>query len=392
MADLFPRREAGPRQGVLASQQLRKLANEEAISAKKPIEERQYQPASLDLRLGSTAYRLLSSFLPEPSQTVDTRLRSRKFYEENLVQYEVNLENGGVLEKGRVYLVPLLEEIKLKGKKFESISGKCNPKSTTGRLDIFTRVITDSNATFDEIQAGYCGPLYLEIAPLSFSVKVTTGSSLNQLRLFKGDPSVNDEELISLHDKFSLLYHEKETPLLRDELHIDEGLFLRIDLHEGDRGIVGYRAKKISEVIDLTKIEHYEAQDFWEPLYRHQNDTLKLEPEEFYVLASKDRIRVPPDYAAEMVAYEAGCGELRTHYAGFFDPGFGYGDGNILGTKVVLEVRPHDVPFLIYHGQILFKVLFERMDQRPDEVYGAGVGSSYQSQGLTLSKHFKPPS
>jgi len=395
MTKLEPKQIAsGSAGGVLARQQLRVLVQNGIISApaKVPIEEWQYQPASLDLRLGTTAFRMLSSFLPEPSQTVASRLTRRKFYEENLVQYEVNLENGGVLEKGRVYLVPLLEEIKLKGKKFESISGKCNPKSTTGRLDIFTRVITDSNATFDEIQAGYCGPLYLEIAPLSFSVKVTTGSSLNQLRLFKGDPSVNDEELISLHDKFSLLYHEKETPLLRDELHIDEGLFLRIDLHEGDRGIVGYRAKKISEVIDLTKIEHYEAQDFWEPLYRHQNDTLKLEPEEFYVLASKDRIRVPPDYAAEMVAYEAGCGELRTHYAGFFDPGFGYGDGNILGTKVVLEVRPHDVPFLIYHGQILFKVLFERMDQRPDEVYGAGVGSSYQSQGLTLSKHFKPPS
>ena len=390
MPDLFPRREAGPRQGVLASQQLRKLANEEAISAKKPIEERQYQPASLDLRLGSTAYRLLSSFLPEPSQTVDSRLRSRKFYEENLVQYEVNLEDGGVLEKGRVYLIPLLEELKLKGPKFKSISGKCNPKSTTGRLDILTRLITDSNAIFDEIEAGYCGPLYLEVAPLSFSIKVKTGMSLNQMRLFSGEPSVDDSELLDLHTRLPLLYHEKETAVLREDLRLNNGLFLRIDLQCGDTGIVGYRAKKISEVLDLEKIDYYDCMDFWEPLYRHRDDTLKLEPEEFYILASKDRIRVPPDYAAEMVAYEAGCGELRTHYAGFFDPGFGYGAGEILGTKIVLEVRPHDVPFMIHHGQTLFKVLFERMHEIPEKVYGQVAGSSYQFQGLTLSKQFKP--
>ena len=391
MPELFPRREASSRQqGVLASQQLRSLVKEGVISAEKPIEEHQYQPASLDLRLGRTAYRLLSSFLPEPSQTVDSRLRSRKFYEENLVQYEVNLEDGGVLEKGRVYLIPLLEELKFKGPKFKALSGKCNPKSTTGRLDILTRLITDSNAIFDEIQSGYSGPLYLEVAPLSFSVKVKTGMSLNQLRLFSGDQSVDDEELLNLHTRLPLLYHEKETTVSLKDLHLSNGLFLRIDLQGGDTGIVGYRAKKISEVLDLEKIDYYDCIDFWEPLNRHRDDTLKLEPEEFYILASKDRIRVPPDYAAEMVAYEAGCGELRTHYAGFFDPGFGYGTGEILGTKIVLEVRPHDVPFMIHHGQTLFKVLFERMREIPEKVYGQGVGSSYQFQGLTLSKHFKP--
>ena len=385
------KRERQPRQrGVLASQQLRRLVRDGAIAAKSPVEERQYQPASLDLRLGDTAYRMLSSFLPDPSQTIATRLTRMKFYEENLVLYEIDSRNGGVLEKGHVYLIPLLERITLKGQKYKALYGKCNPKSTTGRLDIFTRVITDSNSTFDEIQRGYSGLLYLEVVPLSFSVRVSAGICLNQLRLLEGDSSVDDEELLQLHEKNTLLYLEKETPVPKKELRIDKGIFLRIDLQGGDNGVVGFRARKISAIVDLSKLDYYDPIDFWEPIYRHRDNTLKLEPGEFYVLASKDRIRIPSEYAAEMVAYEGGCGELRTHYAGFFDPGFGYGKGDILGTKIVLEVRPHEVPFMIYHGQILFKIVLERMQERPEKVYGEGIGSSYQFQGLTLSKQFKP--
>jgi len=211
---------------------------------------------------------------------------------------------------------------------------------------------------------------------------------LNQLRLFSGSPSVSDAEIRRRHNTDRLLYREV-TPLPDREVRLDDGLFLRINL-TGEKKIVGFRAKKNSQVLDLSRIGHYDPADFWEPLPRHPNNTLLLEPEEFYILLSKERIRVPPAYAAEMVAYEAAIGELRTHYAGFFDPGFGYGAGDLHGTPIVLEVRPHDVPFLIHDGQTFFKVLFERMQERPEKVYGEGIGSSYQFQGLTLSKQFKP--
>jgi dCTP deaminase len=378
--------------GILPYQRLKQLIADRVITADMPIEDRQVQPASLDLRLGTKAYRLLSSFLPERSE-IKQRLDVLDFYQSDLVMYEMDLTGGAILEKGHVYLVPLLESLRLP----KSLRARTNPKSTTGRLDVFTRVITDLNIGFDEIRAGYAGPLYLEIVPRSFTIRVKTGMSLNQLRLVRGSATVPDPRLRALHMSDALLYHHRdsaqaETPVSSQELRTDQGLFLRIDLHgsEQDRDtIIGYRAKKNSQVIDLSKINYYAALDFWEPIRRHRNDSLLLEPEEFYILASKERIRVPAGHAAEMVAYEAACGELRTHYAGFFDPGFGYGRGELKGTPVVLEVRPHDVPFLIHDGQTFFKVVYEKMMEPPTHVYGAGLGSSYQQQGLTLSKQFK---
>ena len=290
-----------------------------------------------------------------------------------------------------MYLVPLLEQLSLP----RTIRARSNPKSTTGRLDVFTRVVTDLTAGFDEIRAGYHGQLFLEVVPRSFAIKVRTGQSLNQIRFVSGESTVPDQALQRLHQKTPLLYHNNTSRKIvgSQDFRADRGLFLRIDLkgedHKNSR-VIGYRAKKNSHVIDLQKIGHYAAADFWEPLYRHRHDSLLLEPEEFYILASKERIRVPAGYAAEMVAYEAACGELRTHYAGFFDPGFGYGTtGNITGTQVVLEVRPHDVPFLIHDGQTFFKVLYDKMTEIPTQLYGSTLGSSYQQQTLTLSKHFK---
>ncbi|MBI4401014.1 MAG: 2'-deoxycytidine 5'-triphosphate deaminase [Nitrospirae bacterium] len=375
--------------GILPYQRLTQLLADRVIRAEAPIEDRQIQPASLDLRLGTKAYRLLSSFLPERSE-IRSKLDVLDFYQSDLVMYEMDLTGGAILEKGHVYLVPLLESLRLP----KSLRARTNPKSTTGRLDVFTRVITDLNVGFDEIRAGYSGPLYLEIVPRSFAIKVKTGQSLNQLRLIRGSATVSDAGIRSLHRTSPLLYHNvaEERPVPQRELRTDRGLFLRIDLQGSDKGhgtVVGYRAKKNSHVIDLSKVGHYAALDFWEPIRRHRDDSLLLEPEEFYILASKERIRVPPGYAAEMVAYEAACGELRTHYAGFFDPGFGYGRGELLGTQVVLEVRPHDVPFLIHDGQTFFKVVYEKMLAIPTQVYGVALGSSYQRQGLTLSKHFK---
>jgi dCTP deaminase len=379
-----------PASGILPYQQLKRLIASGAICAETPIEERQIQPASLDLRLGTKAYRLLSSFLPERSD-IRSRLDVLDFYQSDLVMYEMDLSGGAILEKGHVYLVPLLESLRLP----PALRARANPKSTTGRLDVFTRVITDLNAGFDDIRAGYHGPLYLEVVPRSFAIKVRTGQSLNQIRLVKGPATVLDGALHKLHGHTPLLYHNAKgaKPVVPRELRVDRGLFLRIDLQGSDatgETVVGYRAKKNSHVIDLAKTGHYAAADFWEPIRRHRNDSLLLEPEEFYILASKERIRVPPGYASEMVAYEAACGEVRTHYAGFFDPGFGFGQsGEIKGTQVVLEVRPHDVPFLIYDGQTFFKVIYDRMLDLPTQLYGVSLGSSYQRQGLTLSKHFK---
>lgn len=375
--------------GILPYQELKRLIDRGVITADRPIEARQIQPASLDLRLGAKAYRLLSSFLPERSD-IASKLNVLDFYQSDLVMYEMDLREGAILEKGHVYLVPLLERLKLP----TALRARANPKSTTGRLDVFTRVITDWNAGFDDVRSGYEGSLYLEVVPRSFTIKVRTGQCLNQLRLIQGTATIEDHEIRALHKSIPLLFHNEAArrPIASRDLRTNQGLFLRVDLMGSERGpesIIGYRAKKNSHVIDLAKVGYYAALDFWEPIRRHRSGGLLLEPEEFYILASKERICVPPGYAAEMVAYEAACGELRTHYAGFFDPGFGYGRGEIAGTQAVLEVRPHDVPFLIHDGQTFFKVVYDRMQGQPSEVYGSGLGSSYQRQGLTLSKHFK---
>lgn len=378
--------------GILPFQHLRALVRQGAIQADAPITPEQIQPASLDLRLGTTAYRLLSSFLPEPSDQ-QSQFTIEDLYRADMVMYDMDLSQGAILEKGHVYLVPLMERLKLP----KGLRGRTNPKSSTGRLDIFTRVVTDLHVGFDEIRPGYAGPLFLEIVPRSFTIRVQTGLALNQLRLMSGKPQVVDSSLRTLHRRTPLLWQnggegEREQPLLSKDLRIDNGLFLRVDLRgssDGNPAIVGYRAKKNSHVIDLNKIGHYSASDYWEPLHRNATATMLLEPEEFYILASKERIQVPPGYSAEMMAYEAACGELRTHYAGFFDPGFGYANPVRKGTQVVLEVRPHDVPFRIHDGQTFFKVMYEKMQDIPTHLYGSSLGSSYSQQGLTLSKHFK---
>lgn len=383
---------AARKPGIIPFQHLQALVRQGAIQADVTIAPEQIQPASLDLRLGTRAYRLLSSFLPEPSDQ-QSQFTIEDLYRSDLVMYDMDLSQGAILEKGHVYLVPLMERLKLP----KDIRGRTNPKSSTGRLDIFTRVVTDLHVGFDEIRPGYSGPLFLEIVPRSFTIRVQAGLALNQLRLMSGKPLVSDSSLRTLHRHTPLLCHnggqgEPDQPLSAKDMRVDNGLFLRVDLRgssEGDRAIVGYRAKKNSHVIDLSKVGHYSAFDYWEPLYRNATATMLLEPEEFYILASKERIQVPPGYSAEMVAYEAACGELRTHYAGFFDPGFGYANPTRKGTQVVLEVRPHDVPFRIHDGQTFFKVMYEKMQDSPTHLYGSSLGSSYSQQGLTLSKHFK---
>jgi len=372
--------------GVLSYQALKKaIRKREVFSANAPITEDQIQPASLDLRLGNKAYRLVSSFLPEDLDVMD-KLHTPDVYGSGLVMYESDISNGGILEKGHVYLIPLMEELKLPA----DVRGRANPKSTTGRLDIFARVLTDRNPRFDDVAPGYRGRLFLEVMPRSFTINVKAGLSLVQLRLMAGECSLTDAKLKTLHASTRLLYNGSQH-LKSEEIKISKGLYMSVDLRgDENSGIIGYKSKKNSHVVDLTKKNHYSIEDFWDPIYKNSKNTLILEPEDFYILSSKEKIRVPPQYAAEMVAYEAGSGELRTHYAGFFDPGFGYGlEGEVKGTKAVLEVRAHDVPFMIGDGQTFCKLYYEKMMEVPEKVYGPKIGSSYQFQSITLSKQFK---
>jgi dCTP deaminase len=371
--------------GVLPYQALRAAVEARWISSHVAFVEEQFQPASLDLRLGAVAYQLRASFLPW-SQTVSSRLEPGVGGDSDLVIDRLSLEGGATLQRGSVYLVPLLESLALP----PHVRGRCNPKSTTGRLDIFTRVITDGTPRFDEVGAGYRGPLYLEVSPQSFPVRVHAGGSLNQLRLLAGDTALSDGELRTLYRRMPLLYDADDRPIPAERVVFNDGLGMGVDLSGRETGeVIGYRAQPNPPAVDLARTGAYDPAEFWEPIKRPGRDAYILEANRFYILVSKERIRVPPEFAAEMVVYDAGAGEIRTHYAGFFDPGFGYGDGAVLGTKVVMEVRAREVPFMLYDGQTSFKVWFEHLSARPDRLYGVGLGSSYQHQTLTLSKQFR---
>lgn len=364
--------------GILTYRRLQELVCDQIVTCECPIEDAQYQPASLDVRLGTTAYRIRGSFVPV-NRTVDDVL-------DELVMYAIDLEQNGILEKNQVYLVPLMESLALP----PTMSVRANPKSTTGRLDMLTRVISDYHSRFDEIRAGYCGKLYLEIVPKSFTVRVKPGLALHQLRFIHGDGLLDDEHLRQLYQCDPLLYDANQQPIDLAQVSIQDGLLMSVDLcGEKNAEIIGYKAKKNSDIVDLSNIGYYDAADFWDPIYRHKNDQLILEPEEFHLLCSQEKVRIPPDYSAEMVAYDIGAGEFRVHYAGFFDPGFGYGDGDIPGTYAVLEVRSHEVPYRISHGQPFCKLQYSYNLERPPRLYGSGIQSHYQYQRLSLSKQFK---
>jgi len=368
-------------QGILPTRWLREAANDDVIFTERyKIPEANFQPATLDLRLGETAHRLRCSFLPDSSSVMDKLL--------DLGMEEIDLRDGAILERNRPYLIPLIEEMRLP----ENIQAKTNPRSSTGRLDIFTRVITDHSHKFDEIKAGYQGRLYLEVVSRSFTIKVQTELSLNQLRLFKGDPRCQPGEVRQLHrEQPVVLAHGRHNEQL-SEPGDDNSINLGVDLIGHPSG-VGFRAKKNSNLLDLSKRNYYDPGDYWEPVVAEKTNRIVLEPEEFYLLTAAESVRVPPDYAVEMTAFDPSSGELRTHYAGFFDPGFGFGDdGKMAGVQPVMEVRAHDVPFMIEHGQKVCTLTYEKMLEAPDKLYGPKIGSSYQGEGLVLSGHFKPTS
>ena len=360
------------RTGVLPYQTLKHMLREGELSATHPITADQVQPASLDLRLGRFAYRVRASFLPGPGATVRERV-------DQLDGYPIDISDGAVLERGCVYVIELLEWLDLKG----GLSAFANPKSSTGRLDILTRLITDRGQTFDIIDRGYKGPLYVEVAPRTFSVVVRTGTRLNQVRFRRGSPRLAISELRRLHDAGALVAGPDAPPALADDR-----VAVSVDLEgSGPGALVGFRAKKHTDRIDLEKVAHYDPAQFWEPIHRHQSPSMVLNPDDFYILATREEVRVPPEFAAEMVAYDTTVGEFRVHYAGFFDPGFGCEPTS--GSRAVLEVRSHEVPFMLEHGQTIGFLRYERMAAKPDRLYGTGIGSNYQNQGLRLAKQFR---
>lgn len=356
--------------GVLSDTQLTQMIARGEIIASPAVTAAQIQPASLDLRLGQVAYRVRASFLAGHGRTVVDRL-------EEFEMHRVDLSDGAVLEKGCVYVVPLMEQLVLP----DGTQAVANAKSSTGRLDLLTRTICDGGTEFDRIAPGYKGPLYAEICPRSFSVLVRPGMRLNQIRFRQGQAMLSDAELNALH---------VNAPLVDGDAVIDDGLGFSVDLRLAGSTLVGYRAKPHTGVIDLDQIGHYVPSDFWEEVHASHGHII-LDPGAFYILVSREAVHIPPDYAAEMAPYIAMVGEFRVHYAGFFDPGFGHDAAGGKGSRGVLEVRCHEAPFVLEHGQIVGRLIYEKMSQRPERLYGAGIASNYQGQGLKLSKHFSAP-
>ncbi len=353
--------------GVLPSQHIKAMIEDGAISADPAVLPAQIQPASLDLRLGHTAYRVRASFLAGIGRSVAERL-------DEFEMHRIDLSAGAVLEKGCVYVVPLMESLALPN----DVQAVANAKSSTGRLDLLTRAVTDGGAEFDRIPPGYRGPLYAEICPRSFSVLVRPGMRLNQIRFSRGGAALSDAELAALHEREALV---DCTPVISD------GLGFSVDLRPRSGTLVGYRAKPHAGVIDLDRIGHYDPAEFWEEVHTADGRII-LDPGAFYILVSREAVHIPPQYAAEMAPYLAMVGEFRVHYAGFFDPGFGHGAAGGAGSRGVLEVRCHEAPFVLEHGQIVGRLIYERMETVPDTLYGADLKSNYQGQGLKLSKHF----
>jgi dCTP deaminase len=359
-------------EGILPDREIAALFAAGALAARRDLDGDQIQPASLDLRLGETAYRVRASFMPGRDNPVADKL-------ERLKLHEIDLAGGAVLETGCVYIVPLLETLALP----DDVSASANPKSSTGRLDIFTRVMTDHGQEFDKIPAGYAGPLWLEVSPRTFPIVVRTGSRLSQIRFRKGNALLGEFALKALHDTEILVAAERPNVS-------GSGIAISIDLNGDADGLIGYRGKHHTGIVDVDRRAVHDVLDFWEPIHRRGPvGELILDPDEFYILVSREAVHVPPLFAAEMTPFDPLVGEFRVHYAGFFDPGFGHSPAGGTGSRAVLEVRSHEVPFILEHGQVVGRLVYEHMLSRPAALYGRDLGSNYQAQGLKLSKHFR---
>ncbi len=364
--------------GILPSQEIRHFIKVGIVSSSREPTDDQIQPASIDLRLSNEAYRVRASFLPGKSTTLLNKATSN-----GMLNQKIDISLPSLLEPNVIYIIPLMESLNLP----DDVYGIANPKSTTGRLDIFTRLITEHGDEFDRVGKGYRGKLYIEVISHTFPVVVRAGLRLNQLRFGRGSTDVASDARLKKLGREDLLIGADESS---GAANIDRGVRITVDLVGNGSGIIAYQARKCSPPIELDKIDYYEIAEFWNPISRERNRSFILEPGEFYILASKQRVRVPPDFAAEMLPYDLATQEFRVHYAGFFDPGFGFGtNGGIPGTRAVLEVRASEIPILLEDDQFVGRLNYFSMAATPDKVYGGPIGSSYQQQGLALSKQFK---
>ncbi|MBI29421.1 MAG: 2'-deoxycytidine 5'-triphosphate deaminase [Pelagibacteraceae bacterium] len=357
--------------GALAYQNYKFLIENNIINSNNRIPDESIQPASIDLRLGNFAYRVSSSFLTI-NKTVEDRIK-------NFIIDKIDISQGHLFKKNQIYIVEVQESLNLDSK----LSGKCNPKSSTGRLDILSRVISDYSSEYEVIKPGYKGKIYLEITSKTFNIVFTEGDKLSQLRLRKNNiVTTNDRELIGLHKLSPLLYnknHKAIKPLINNGLKITAAVF-------NDDEPIAYKAKKDSPEIFFNKLRFHNKKDYWVSINKTKKNSLIIEPNEFYILKSKEKIKISRNLAAEMIPYDSEIGEFRAHYAGFFDPGFG---NEMKGSHAVLEIKTYEVPFAVEDGQIIARLIFEKLAEEPTKIYGEGIKSNYQNQGLALSKHFR---
>jgi dCTP deaminase len=370
--------------GILPSQEIQELINNRNILSMDAIEAGQIQPASMDLRLGKIGYRVQASFLPSRASTISKKINDLKLA-------EIDLTRPTLLERGAVVVIPVVEQLALP----YDISGAANPKSTTGRLDIFTRLVTEGGEgfeahelQFEQVPKGYKGQLYVEIVSRTFPIILQAGTKLTQLRFVRGKPPAASDNALERLEEGLVFYEDAEAPA---KAILDAGLLMSIDLQgNGPGSVVAYKAKRNCPAVDLSKAGAHPAEEFWEAITAPASRRLVLDPSDFYILASRERISVPSNWAAEMTQFDPSIGEFSVHYAGFFDPGFGYGsNGEIKGTKAVLEVRAHEVPILLEDSQVVGRLMYHKMASVPDKLYGQAIGSSYQQQGLALSKQFR---
>ena len=354
--------------GALTSEQIMSLYKYSSIKCVRPLMDNQIQPASIDLRLSKKCYEIDASFLPGNKTVLQKLVKFKK--------RELDLGDFKTLRKGKIYIIQIQEELNLP----ENISASANAKSSTGRLDILTRLISDNSSCFDRIKKGYKGKIFVEVAPISFSIIVKEGISLNQLRFHNQQKIISDKQLESLDTQYGILENRNQ---------IDNGITISVSLKDKNNEPIGFKARDNSPAINLAKIDFYKVETFWEKLFS-KNGILVLSPGAFYILRSKEFIIIPPQTAAEMVPYEVKMGEFRVHYAGFFDPGFGFTtDKNNSLSKAVLEIRCHETPFILEDSQIIGKLVYEKLATKPKKTYGNIIGSNYQGQTLKLSKHFR---
>lgn len=371
---------AQTRPGIQPSQWIEQAIREGVVKTSVPVTSTQIQPNSMDLRLSKRGWRLQCSMLPG-EEGIEKKLERFGWH-----SFELGAE-GMVLERNAVYLFRCEESVGLP----EGVSARANPKSSTGRLDVFTRLVTENGVAFDDVPDGYRGALYIEVVPRSFPIVVRMGDTLSQIRFQCGPSQLDDADLRTELEQEPMVIDRAGRPLDTRSLRLGQGLFLSVHLRGAQGDIVGYRARKTARPIDLASRD-LPRERFWERVSWAKDEPVILEPEEFYIFASRELVRLPPHLCAEMVPFDAGSGEVRTHYAGFFDSGFGWAQGKSpaeSAAAVVLEIRNHDVPFLIEDGHPLFRLVFFRNSEVPARLYGQGLGSNYQTQRLKLGKQFK---